>query len=287
MTFDWRGLPAETLEQHFNPRVACAGAQQHLDDFARRSAATRAHLPGRYGLRYGDGAKATLDVHAPDGADGAAPLVMFIHGGFWRALDKDDHTFVAPALLASGAVLANVNYDLCPTVTLDAMVEQIADAVRYCHAHAGEWGADGGRLFLVGHSAGAHLAAEMLQREWPRGEPAPGAIRGVAALTGIYEPEVILHLTVNAEARIAPEVAARRDCLARAFRLRPRMLVAVGGDEPAGWQAQSTAFAAACADGGLRTDTIVVPGANHFTILERALCDGDPLHAAVTGLWRD
>ena len=253
----------------------------------RRSAEARKHVPGRYDLRYGDGEKATLDVHAPQGADGTAPLVVFIHGGFWRALDKDDHTFVAGPVLASGAVLANVNYDLCPTVTLDTMVEQIAESVRYCHAHARQWGADPNRLFLVGHSAGAHLAAEMLQRHWPDSEPAPAAIRGVAALTGIYEPQVILGLTVNEEARITPEVAAGRDCLARPFRLRPRMMVAVGGDEPEGWQAQSAAFTAACKKGGLATEMFVVPGANHFTTLERAVSEGDPLYTVMTALWRD
>jgi len=63
------------------------------------------------------------------------------------------------------------------------------------------------------------------------------------------------------------------------------MLVAVGGDEPEGWQAQSTAFAAACEGGGLVTEVMVVRGANHFTTLDHAVREGDPLYAAMTGQW--
>ena len=284
MSFDWRALPPDEMEQHFNPRVAVPHAQQCLDAFAARSAAVRDAIPGRYDLRYGDGAKATLDLHAPADADGRNPLVLFFHGGYWRALDKSDHSFVAPAYLDAGAVVANVNYDLCPTVSLDVLVEQAAQALRFCRAQAAGWGADPDAIHLVGHSAGAHLAARVLQRAWPASEVPPGAVRSVAALTGVYEPQVILGVSINAEAQIDADTAARQDCLGKPFHLRPRMLVAAGGDEPPGWQAQSSAFAAACRDAGLDTRLETVPGGNHFTVLERAVTPGDPLCAAALAL---
>ncbi len=281
MTFSWRELPREEMDRHFNPRVAVPDAQAHLDRYAARSAEARRHIPGRYDLRYGQRPKETLDVHTPESASAALPLVVFVHGGYWRALDKSDHSFVVPPLLASGAVVANVNYDLCPSVTLDEMVDEIGNAVRFCARHAGEWGADPQRLYLLGHSAGAHLAAEMLLSD----PPADG-IQAMAGITGIYEPEIILGVSVNEEAQVSPEVATRRTCLGRTFRLRPRVLLAVGGDEPAGWRAQSHAFAGACRDAGLDTRLEVVPGANHFTVLERVLDPGEPVHRALTALWR-
>lgn len=279
MTFDWRALPTEQMEQHFNPRAAVAGVQDYLDTYVARSAAAREAISGEYDLRFGEGAKETLDLHRPAASDGPSSLVLFIHGGYWRALDKSDHSFVVPPLLETGAVVANINYDLCPSVTLDTMVEQMARALTFCHRHAADWGADPERIHLVGHSAGAHLAAEMLLRRWPSG--AAPAVRGVVALTGVYEPEVILQVSVNEEARVAPEVAARRTCLGRPFTLRPRMLVAAGSDEPPGWQAQSRAFANACEQAGLDTALSIVAGGNHFTVLERALDPADPLGAAV------
>ncbi|MGI9334369.1 MAG: alpha/beta hydrolase [Gammaproteobacteria bacterium] len=283
---DWRSLPASEMEQHFNPRAVNPDAQRLIDDFSARSAQARERIPGRYDIRYGERPKETLDLHVPEGAEPGLPLVVFIHGGFWRALDKSDHSFVAPSLLDTGAIVANVNYDLCPTVTLDEIVDEIANAVRFCRDHAASWGADPDGLYLFGHSAGAHLAARMLQREWSAEEFPAHAIRGVAAISGVYEPEVILGITVNEEAQITPDSAARQNCFGREFTLKPRMLVAVGGDEPEGWSAQSAAFADACREDSLSTDYEVVAGANHFSVLNRALTRGDPLHEAVVSLWR-
>lgn len=284
MSLNWRHLPPADMERHFNPRVAVPEAQRLLDRFAARSAKARKRIPGRYDLRYGPGAKATLDLHGS--GSGARPLVVFIHGGYWRALDKSDHSFVVPPLLDAGTVVANLNYDLCPDVTLDEMVESIAAAVRFCHAEAAGWGADPGHMILIGHSAGAHLAAAMLQRAWPAADLPAGAIRAVAALTGIYEPEIILQVSVNEEARISADSAAQQNCLQRPFTVRPRMLVAVGADEPEGWIAQSEAFAAHCVAAGMPTHLHLVSGANHFTMLEYAFSDGHALHDAMFGLWR-
>ena len=142
MTFDWRSLSAEQMEQQFNPRVAVADAQARLDVYAARSAAARESIPGEYDLRFGEGEKETLDLHRPAGRTERVPLLLFVHGGYWRALDKSDHSFVVPPLLDAGVAVANINYDLCPTVTLDTMVEQMARALAFCQRNAADWGAD-------------------------------------------------------------------------------------------------------------------------------------------------
>ena len=286
MSFNWRQLPDSEMEKHFNPRAAVPDTEARLEGFIARSAAARAQMPGRYDLRYGDRPKETLDLHVPEANRGNAPLVMFIHGGYWRALDKSDHSFVVPPMLDSGAIVANINYDLCPTITLDEMVDEIANAVHYCSDNAESWGADPNNLYLFGHSAGAHLSAEMLLSGILRDRSAAWSIQGVAAITGIYEPEVILHVSVNEEAQIAKATAAGRNCLTRDFALKPKMVVAVGGDEPEGWIAQSAAFADVCTHAGLVTHYETVPGCNHFTVLERAISPGTSANKAVFGLWQ-
>ncbi len=287
MGFNWRELLADELEAHFNPRASVSNVEQYLAHYIARSAQARAEMPGEYDIRYGKGEKQTLDLHALDLNVNSRPLVLFIHGGFWRGLDKSDHSFVVPPLLQTGAVVANVNYDLCPVVTLDTIVAEIAQAVAYCHHHAVEWGADPQAMYLVGHSAGAHLAAEMLLRDWSQaGIKHDGAIRGVAALTGVYEPEVILGISVNDEAKITPQTARERSCLDKQFRLYPEMLIAVGDGEPEGWVAQSESFADVCRTAGLSTRLKRVDGANHFTLLENAAQQGHPLHDDICGLWR-
>ena len=176
--------------------------------------------------------------------------------------------------------------DLEPIIQAhNVIVDEIVNAVHYCHANAKSWGADANDIHLVGHSAGAHLAAEMMLHEWDKGDSAPRAIKSVAALTGLYEPEVILSVSVNDEAQVTRDTALARNCLNRPFALSPRTLIAVGAQEPTGWQEQSQAFHRACAEADVDASLEIVAGANHFSLLDRALTAGDPLHVSMTDLW--
>ena len=214
MTFVWRDQPAALLEQHFNPRVAVPTFQEALERYAARSAAARQRIPGVYDLRYGTRPQQIFDVHrAVSSPAGTPPLVLFFHGGYWRVLDKRDHSFVAPLFVEAGMTLANVNYDLCPGVTLAEIVDEIREAVLYFTHHATDVGADAQHLFLVGHSAGAHLVARMLAQDWAAAGLPADTITGAVALSGLYEPEVVLRLAVNAEMGLTAAMAARHDCL--------------------------------------------------------------------------
>ena len=285
MTFSWREQPAALLEQHFNPRVAVPSFQEALDRYAARSAAARQRLPGVYDLRYGTRSQQTFDLHrAALSPSAPPPLVLFLHGGYWRALDKRDHSFVAPLFVEAGVPLANINYDLCPSITLDEIVDEIREAVLYCAHHAADFGAAARRLCLVGHSAGAHLVARMLAQDWAAAGLPADTITGVVALSGIYEPEVVLRLAVNAEIGLTAAMAARHDGLRQPPQCQAPVLIAVGGAEPAGWIGQSRAYHDVCVAAGLDVHWMCVEGANHFTLLEDAMTVGRPLAAAILQL---
>lgn len=269
----WRKVPAAELEAHFNPRAAVPDAEDHLARAARRAAEARGELAGRTrrDVRYGDGPKQVLDIVAPESGAGA-PVVLFLHGGYWRALDKDDHSHLA--LPFGDAVFVNANYDLCPDASLDDLVREAREAVLWTAAQVPE--ARGpGRLFLYGHSAGAHLAAAALGEGLEGLDPA--VLGGLFAVSGIYEPEVACHLTVNAEIGLDPETARRNDVLLRETRHRPPALVAVGGAEPGGWVAQSRAYADLLRGRGVEVEYVEAPGFHHFTFLEGLADPGDPL----------
>ena len=279
--FNWRDQSADVLEQHYNPRATVANVQQYLDDFAARSATAREQVGGEYDLRFGDNPKETLDLHK---ANDQSPLLLFIHGGFWRALDKSDHSFVVPFFLDAGISVANINYDLCPTVTLDVIVEEMKRALPYCYQQASEWGVDPNRIYVAGHSAGAHLAAMLLAEDWTAAGLPVDVIKGGILLSGVYEPEVICHITVNEEAKISQESAVRNNCLQRPPYRKVPILVAAGADEPEGWQQLSHSYAESCQAAGIETDLILSPGANHFSLLEQAVTPGDPLARAILAL---
>ena len=267
----WQEIPREHLETIYNPRAAGPNVQAGMARRVTESNAARDQLKGKcqthVDLRYGPGEKQTLDLYRPlDPPAKPAPLAIFIHGGYWRGGDKQEATLVVPALLAAGAVVANINYDLCPTITLDTMVEQIISAVRFCHQHAPEWNADQNQLKLIGHSAGAHLAARVMNAKADdKGLPAD-LIHTVIAISGIYEPEVITHISVNDEAQIDTATARRNDCLVNPPLGNAKYLVIAGGDEPAGWIEQSRLYADVVGDAGYECEYFVLDDTDHFTV---------------------
>lgn len=267
MNWDWRGRSPEELERHFNPRAALGqdAAMAEIARYAELSAEARKNLSGEYDLRYGSGPKQTLDAHRPAKAD--APILLFIHGGYWRALDKSDHSFLAPAFVKAGACFVNLNYDLCPAVTLDDIVRETREGLVWVWRNAARLGGDPNRLVVAGHSAGAHLAALLLAHDWSQDGLPADAIKGAACLSGVYEPAVVRRISVNADVRLDEATAARCDAVSRPPRGRPAMLITVGADEPEGWIAQTEAYAAACRGRGLAPEVVVVPGTNHFTLL--------------------
>ena len=272
---NWRGMQDDELEAHFNPRIASRDAQGSLDRYAARSAEVRERLAGTCiaaeNLRYGPAPKQTYDLYRPTSGTGKRPLVVFIHGGYWRALDKSDHSFVVPPLVDAGAVVANLNYDLCPDVTLDEISAQVLAGVRHCHASAAEWGADSGHMVLIGHSAGAHLAARVLNAPADdQGRPAE-LVHSVAAISGIYEPQIALRLAaVNDQAQITADAAERNDCLKIPPGGSAKLIVWAGGDEPEGWIGQSRQYADLATGQGMDCTFFTLDGTDHFTVLERS-----------------
>lgn len=259
---DWREFDKQTLERHYNPRIAAPDFETHLTACAAQSKEARDRLAGRLDLRYGESAGERLDLFAPE-ADGA-PINIFIHGGYWRALSKDDFTIIAEPLVAAGAIAVIMDYDLCPNVTLDRIVEETLACVAWVARRAEEFGGDPDRIYLSGHSAGAHLAAMALAWDWTSAGLPADLIKGAVLVSGVYDPEPVLHLDVNAEIGLTPAVAARNNALQRKARPGVDLLIAAGGEEPEGWVQQSRDYHAMAAPGGR---FITVEGEDHFSII--------------------
>ena len=270
MTFDWRSADKKTLEAHFNPRAAVGdeAVERHLGEYLAAAEAAREAWPGSYDIAYGAGPREALDLHRPASGAGGA-LFMFIHGGYWRRFSKADHSFVVSGFLERGVAVANVDYALCPDVTLDEIVAQMRACLAFVHAQAEAWGCDPARLFVGGHSAGAHLTAMLLADP----DSAP-LIAGAHCMSGIYETPVVRRISVNEEVRLDEAMAARNDVFANPPARPVPMVVSVGGEEPAGWRAQSAGYAGIAEAAGSEVERVTVPGANHFSMLFDAASAG-------------
>jgi arylformamidase len=223
-------------------------------------------------LRYGPTTVETLDLFVPHAG---APLAVFFHGGYWRRLDKDDHTFVARALAPHGVACAIVNYGLAPAVPLEEIVAQARRSVAWLRQNAKEHGADPARIVVAGHSAGGHLAA-MCAVEAP--------VAGVVTLSGLHDLRPLvrsfvqdwLQLDETRAAALSPALLAPA---------APTTLVALAGErETDVFKWQGAELARAWRALGCDATYADSPGDNHFTLLERLNDAHDPLVARIAEL---
>jgi arylformamidase len=277
---DYESLSDAEIEADFNPRAAVANFEALLDEYVARSAAARERLRSRLDIAYGQSPLQTLDVFPADAP--GAPLNVFIHGGYWRALDKGDMSFVAEPLVAAGATVVSLNYDLCPAVTLDDVVAQVRAAIAWVYRNAEELGGDRERLYVSGHSAGGHLAVMSLTHDWAGAEGLPrDLIRGVAAVSGVYELAPVLRVSVNEEIGLTAEVARRNSpTLAPPAPVAP-LLIAYGEHETPGWIQQSIDFHAICAERGVDCTLLKVPDVDHFSVSFALADPASPLCQAI------
>lgn len=254
-------------------------ARQAERSDALRAGAKRSALD----LAYGPHPRERLDLFLP-GADGA-PLFAFIHGGYWQWNDKEPFAFLGEQLVPAGAAFANIEYALCPSVTLTELTGQIRRAIAYLWREAGRFGYDRGRIVVSGHSAGGHLTAMTMATDWPAlGSDLPANV--VAAglpVSGVYDIEPLRHTPLNDAVRM-DEAEAR--ALSPIF-LEPAtsapMAVVAGGDESDEFRRQARDFAAEWGKAGVESEVLIVPGTDHFTVLDTL---AEPGHATVAAAKR-
>lgn len=270
----WRDLAADERERQYNPRVTVPDFQRHLDAARLASEHARTSLRCLRDLRYGPRPRQCIDVYPAD-AEGA-PAVVYVHGGFWRALSKEQAAGIALSLHTSDITTAVVGYDLCPDETLDTIVDEIDAALDWCARALPGHGVDPARMHLAGSSAGAHLIATALFRA-----PAAGTwrerYRSAWLVSGIYELAPVRAISVNADIRLDDEAVARLSPLRFPARVPAALTIAVGADETPSWIAQSRAFADAARRAGNDVDYLEVPGAHHFSV--GAATDGSLVNA--------
>jgi arylformamidase len=227
-------MTPEGYSRAYNNRLLVPDFQNFLRLWDKESARARQALQdqrlGHWNLSYGPRPLNTLDLIQPSLAsmgDGA-PILIFIHGGYWRMLDKSAQTFIAPRLSQRGAMVVIPNYSLAPSVGLQDISLDIAQAVAWVWAHARQWGGDPRRIVVAGHSAGGHLTAMALSCRFDELGRALGltlprqlSTRGVA-ISGLFDLAPLVHcewlmpdirLTAESIQKLSPaRWAAPRGC---------------------------------------------------------------------------
>jgi arylformamidase len=266
------------LDAQYNNRARVPDHAAVLARWAQASALSRAASPAaRLDLPYGAAAAETLDLFPAERP--GAPLLVFLHGGYWRALDKSDFSFIAPAFNAAGATVVVPNYGLCPAVSIEDICRQMVRALEWAWRHAAGHGADPGRIAVVGHSAGGHLAAMLLSCRWKQvaEDLPPLLVGGALSISGLYDLEPLRHTPfLQPDLRLTPASVAR---LSPAFFPRPkgRLYTTVGALESDEFLRQNQLIRDVWGPTAVPVCE-TVPGRNHFDVLDGLVDPAGRLH---------
>ena len=182
----------EWYDRMYNNRALVPNFADHLQRWAQQSKTARNLLGGLTDISYGAGPNETLDIFPANSVN--APVMVFLHGGYWRALDKSDHSFIAPSFTREGVCVVVPNYALCPAVSIPEIVMQMVKALAWVWRYIHEWGGDASRIHVVGHSAGGHLAAMLLACEWQQyADDLPAdLVKSGLSVSGLFELESVM-----------------------------------------------------------------------------------------------
>ena len=268
---------APWLDRMYNNRARVPDHAQYFARWAEGSAAAR-RQPCALDVVYGGGLNETLDIFPAARAD--APVLVFIHGGYWRSLDKADHAFIAPAFTDRACVVVP-NYALCPAVTIPQITLQMVKALAWVWRNIARHGGDPARVTVVGHSAGGHLEAMLLTCVWTayaRDLPAT-LVRNALSISGLYDLAPMRHAPFVKDALRLTPAQVRKASPALLPRPKRSVLYTVaGGDESAEFLRHNALIRQAWGPKAVPVCE-ALPGLNHFSVVEALAQPGHRLHA--------
>ena len=263
----------QALERNYSLRARHPEREVIYADYEARSERFRASATGWQSFPYAAPERCAIDWFPAQPQPGAAPppaegtpLFVFIHGGFWRALDRRVFSFIAEHYVKAGIAVAMVGYELAPAVKLSHIVDQAADALACLYRRADELGFDTRRVSVSGHSAGGHLAAMV-------SAVPPASLGGhplvcVVPVSGVFSLAPLLLTSVNHDVRMTPDDALRLSPSAMERFHTGEFIVAVGENETNGFIGQSRDFVETAQAKGAKAALEMVPGRMHFDVLE-------------------
>lgn len=266
----------EDTERQYNLALTVPEMPAITGLWPARAAEARHRHPPLADIVYGPHPRERLDLFRAAEPRGT---FLFIHGGFWRARSRDEFSWIAEPFLAAGYSVALPNYPLCPQAPFEMIAPSIRAAFRHLYRDV-LTPAERASIVVAGHSAGGHLAADLLTVDWEAQGLPTAPFRGVLPISGVFDLTPLLATSINAELRLDPETAARLSLGPTPPRVPARLVLAVGEAETAGFRQQTEGLARLWK----APTPMIIAGANHFDILHGLATPGAALHEAARDL---
>lgn len=258
--------PPHAFDDQFDLRSRHADFQDYFDKNDSLSAKAVEALPCQLDIPYGDHPLQAVDYFPAK--QGNAPIVIFIHGGYWRALDKKNYNFVAPPFIDSNCAVCSVNYRLAPEVGLEGILDDVTTALISIREHATAINGNANDLYVTGHSAGGHLALMTAMLLQEKNDPLLSSIKGILSLSGLFDLDPIRNSFLNETLNFDDSIVTRLSpVLNEAFSTNIPLRFAVGGDETDEFIRQSQAISERMVANGNDSQCSLLPNLNHFDIV--------------------
>lgn len=277
----------EERDRQYDARGSVADFDACVREYARLAVLARQQCVGVHDLKYGMRRAERLDIFPVVSGRRPSPLLVFIHGGYWRSQTKEDAPLMANVFTDAGVAIATLEYPLAPEATLAEIVHSVRSGVAWLYHNAGAYGIDPERIYASGSSAGGHLTGMLVAPGWQEGYAIPAdVIKGGLGLSGLYDIQPLSGTKVNTWLRMNPE---QLRSLSPIFTLPGRntsLILAVGGLETDGFKNQTLAYEAACASAGIEFTRVPTPHCNHFNLVCELAKADSPLTRATLEMIR-
>ena len=268
----WRDYDLAALNVQYNSRGTVADFAVYLQRYAQLTRAAKLSLPCVQNLAYGDQPIEHLDVYPA--AKAKAPVLVFLHGGDWHSLSKEDSGFAAPAFVAAGACFVVPDFTLVPDTRIQDMGAQLARMLTWVWRNIAAYGGDPAQIFIAGHSSGANLVGQLLTTDWQGMPDIPADIvKGAVFISGLGDLEPVRLSFRNEHLGLDRAAVIQASLLHRKPTASCPLLIAVGAGETDDYKRQSREVAAYWQAQGGRAEFFELASRHHF---DSVLDWGDP-----------
>ena len=267
----------EAIDSEYNIELAVGDMGPYVEWFVGGSARARAELACVLDVPFGPTRDETLDIFPASRPN--APVLLFVHGGYWRMLSSKEFSLVARGPVAHDVTVVISNYSLCPKVSIAEITRQSRAAVAWLAHHIARYNGDPARIFVAGHSAGGHQVGMLAATDWHNeyGLPAD-IIKGGMPISGLFDLRPFRHSWLQAKLQLNADLIERQSPLFNIPAHGPPLLVTLGGDESQEFHRQSADYVAAWRAAGHHATEFAQAGKNHLTAIagfekpDSALC---------------
>jgi arylformamidase len=270
----------EEIDAEYNIGASLPGSESYLHRYIADSEQTRLKLECALDIQYGPTLDEYIDIFPA--AAVKSPVLVFIHGGYWRALSSKEFSFVADALVASGVTVVVANYSLCPKVSIAEISRQNRALIVWLTKHIQQYNGDPNRIFVSGHSAGGHLTAMVCSSDWNGEYGLPhDTVKGGIPISGVFDLRPLRYSYLQPVLRLSHELLREQSPYLNIPDNGPPLIISVGEKESNEFHRQAEDYHQAWRANGMSSQSQVEADDDHFSILFKLVDTSSPLFTGI------